>query len=464
MNRRLLGLTLVSCVMALTQVNAQPPGWGQGGSSNSPMYEDIEVLGRILDRALNLPRYSSLAVPITLPHSGGGGFGGGLGGGQAGDWFGGPQGGFGGGGMGAGMGLGGGGMGGPGLGLGGLGMGGLGMGGLGTGGQGGFSGGEPRYTMSPVSVPAYGKAQGTYVKGHGVIYTIVLPPPKHESKPTPPLPPAQSEWDRVRKQIRGENPASGASQPKPKEPSVADNVLEVLAKNGHHFSQLGEQENLTVSIIFRDAELSRRTRWRRLGGGMPHLGGDTIDANAIYPAELIESEEVSLPSESPGPSPEASGEGSSEKKKPAAGPGGGASTEKSSTEDYELLGDLHLKQGLGLEALRAYQQALAKTSDAQHAATLYLKIAPLQLTVHKDEALARQAIDHARELLAQAAPADKSSTKPTPAAGVAQALPSRLIITAPKRLLDQVGAGKITLEDFKKKATVERLSFSAPQK
>src|SRR5262249_11029238 len=127
-------------------------------------------------------------VPIRIPHSGG--FGGGLGGGQGG--FGGGQG----------LGLGGGDMG-AGMGLGGLGMGGLGMGGLGAGGQGGFSGGGWT-SMTSVSVPAYGRAQGTYVKGHGVIYTIVLPPPKHDVKPTPSLAPTQSEWDRVRKQIRGE--------------------------------------------------------------------------------------------------------------------------------------------------------------------------------------------------------------------------------------------------------------------
>ena len=194
-----------------------------------------------------------------------------------------------------------------------------------------------------------------------------------------------------------------------------------------------------------------------------HLGGESIDINTIYPAELFESQNAPFASESTEPSPVGSGVGSSEKKKPRAG--SGDSTEKSSPEDYELLGDLHLKQGQGLEALRAYQQALAKSPDAQHAAAMYLKLAQLYLTVQKDEAEARQAMEHARELLAQAAPAaEKLASKPTPSAELAQPLPSRLIISAPKRLLDQVSAGKMTLEDFKKKATVERLSFGAPQK
>ena len=436
MNRRLIGLTFAACVVALTPVNAQPPS--QPGASNSQMYEDIEVLGRILDRALSLPRFTTVGVPI--PHSGG--FGGGLGGVDGG--FGGAQGQ---------------------LGLGSLSGGGMGFSGMGTssgglglsGGQGGFSGGGLRYTSTaPVTVPAYAKAQGTYIKGHGVVYTIVLPPSKQESKPTSPATPTQSEWDRVRKQIRGENPPSGPLPLKPKEPSVVDTVLEVLAKNGHHFSQLGEQETLTVSIIFRAAEAPHRSRWRR-------LPGDRIDINAIYPAEFFESQNGPFASESTEPSPVGSGVGSSEKKKPGAG--SGDSTEKSSPEDYELLGDLHLKQGQGLEALRAYQQALAKSPDAQHAAAMYLKLAQLYLTVQKDEAEARQAMEHARELLAQAAPAaEKLASKPTPSAELAQPLPSRLIISAPKRLLDQVSAGKMTLEDFKKKANVERLSFGAPQK
>jgi hypothetical protein len=73
---------------------------------------------------------------------------------------------------------------------------------------------------------------------------------------------------------------------------------------------------------------------------------------------------------------------------------------------------------------------------------------------------------HAREFLALAnapqTPAqDKAVSKP---ASAASPLPARLIITASKRLLDQVGAGKMSLEDFKKAATMEHLTFSSPQK
>jgi len=39
-------------------------------------------------------------------------------------------------------------------------------------------------------------------------------------------------------------------------------------------------------------------------------------------------------------------------------------------------------------------------------------------------------------------------------------LPSKLIISAPKRLLDQVGAGKIPYADFRRQATVDYFGFS----
>jgi len=39
-------------------------------------------------------------------------------------------------------------------------------------------------------------------------------------------------------------------------------------------------------------------------------------------------------------------------------------------------------------------------------------------------------------------------------------LPSKLIISAPKRLLDQVGAGKIPYADFRRQATIDYFGFS----
>jgi len=355
---------------------------------------------------------------------------------------------------------------------------------MGFGGGQGFSGGGADYqgggfnanrTLA-IPAPSYPQAQGTYVKGHGVVYTILLPPEKQESPSAKPSTPSLSEWDRVRRQIRGENPASPAPPAKPKEPTVADAVLEVLAKNGHHFSQLGDQESLTVSIIFRAENRIRASRVYRAGVPVSQVDiNDIYDHDPFSPVSFDVEIENFLPTEPNEAAPQAEGKESSEKKKEGEKPGGGStqsadqnssgggstSSADQNSSDYELLGDLHLKQGQGVDALRAYQQALAKSADSQHAAAVYLKMAQLYLTVQKDEAEAKQAMDHARELLAQANPAKKSVPKAAPAASP---LPSRLIITAPKRLLDQMGAGKISLVEFKKGVTVEHLTFDGSQK
>ncbi len=474
MNRGLICVTLILGILACTRAEAQPPG--PATSTKSQMYEDIEVMGRILDRALHLPLHSTVQVPITQPNfggfGGGGGFGGSLGGGFQGQQLGigGGQGGISGGQNNLGSGQ-----------IDTIGF----AGGQGfTGGLSGLNGGGFNTTrMVRVPVPSYPKAQGTYIKGHGVVYTILMPPPKHEPKAAQPLPQSQNEWDRVRQQIRGENPTSPAPLLKAKEPSVADLVLEALAKYGHHFSQLGDQESLTVSIIYRLKDQAHgdnvhRNYLKRLIG-LPGdtlsvgpnnngfiVGGDFLYLDTLEYQIPIQANdlEVSVPSEVTQTSPPAAAKESSEKKK--RGAGGGTTTPDQGSSDYELLGDLHLKQGQGVEALRAYQQALAKSSDVQHAAAMYLKMAQLYLTILKDDAEAKHAMERAKELLAQApakvAPlADKSAPKPKTAA---PPLPARLIITAPKRLLDQVGTGKLSLEEFKKAASVEHLSFGAAQK
>jgi hypothetical protein len=46
----------------------------------------------------------------------------------------------------------------------------------------------------------------------------------------------------------------------------------------------------------------------------------------------------------------------------------------------------------------------------------------------------------------------------------ASSVPAKLIVSASKKLLDQVGSGKITLEEFKKEVTVDLSSAAAPEK
>jgi hypothetical protein len=442
MNRLVVSLLL--CFGLLLVARAAEPAAAQTAADKGQMYEDIEIMGRILDRALHLPRRSTRMVPVNyLGNSGGfngglGGLSGGIGGFQGGNGFGG-------------------GLGGSAINLGALGGqgmpvdpsgGGLGLGGLG-GGLGGFQGGQ----LVPVSFPAFPKSQGTYVKDHGVVFTIVLPPPEHDPKPTsvPSLAKPPTEWERVRQQLRGEKADASAPKPKAKQPSVADLVLEALAKNGHHLS-LGDKESLTVSIVFRpEEEVNPPEAAAGQGVGMNYVkrvlgltesdSGSTVTTMTDQPA--------STPDKQPSP----------DDKKPAPGstPTDPSTDKGSSPRDYELLGDLHLKQGQGNDALKAYYKALKNNADAQHAAAMYLKIAQLYLS-SENEAEARKAMDHARELLAKAGADKKQTPKPKKAESP---LPSRLIITVSKELLDRAGTGRISLEEFKKAATVEYLPFAS---
>jgi hypothetical protein len=62
---------------------------------------------------------------------------------------------------------------------------------------------------------------------------------------------------------------------------------------------------------------------------------------------------------------------------------------------------------------------------------------------------------------------ESAAQKPAPMKGAAQpqaALPGKMIVSATKRLLDQVGSGKLSFEDFKKQASVQYLTFGGAQK
>ena len=78
---------------------------------------------------------------------------------------------------------------------------------------------------------------------------------------------------------------------------------------------------------------------------------------------------------------------------------------------------------------------------------------------------ARAALARAAEYARRAEQQTGGPAKPAAAAGAAAPpLPAKMIVSAPIRLLDEVGAGKITFEEFRKGATVEYLPFASPGK
>src|SRR5262249_31541888 len=129
--------------------------------------------------------------------------------------------------------------------------------------------------------------------------------------------------------------------------------------------------------------------------------------------------------------------------------------------DLELLGDLHLKQGRYEDAIAAFQKAVEKASGSKQKAALHRKLAQAYLMQEKNEE-ARSHIDRAIAFLKEA---EDAKNKPTPAAKAETTpLPVKMIISVPKKLLDQAGEGKMPFEEFCRQASVQTLRFEEAQR
>jgi tetratricopeptide (TPR) repeat protein len=266
--------------------------------------------------------------------------------------------------------------------------------------------------------------EGTYLDGYGVVFTVTLPATGRDPRPATTGPkdgPALSEWDREQRRLHGE-PLPEKTSATPAQPAVGDILLKLLAENGKHFSALKDDERIAVAVTFR-------------GVSPPTLSGSNLSGTATL---LLT---------------------------PAAGPnapGAGAAPEDKGNS-LILLGDLHLKQGEPQAAIDAFRKAVAAaereattspdSSDAQKSlrGTLH-KLAQAYLAAGKD--------DEARSFMEKAAVLSGAKVvTANPAAKPAAATrPARLTVSAPKKLLDQIGNGKISLEEFRKQATVEYVS------
>ncbi|MFL5244639.1 MAG: tetratricopeptide repeat protein [Gemmataceae bacterium] len=422
------------------------------------MYEDIEILRRILNEKLNLPRAS--VDPMV----------------QYGNFFStqeGSLGGFGGGGFLGGMsGSASSGAMPPAMGMSGMQPSGGAIGGGGgivgnpSMGSGMMGGGAGVNTRNPL-VGEHPGAEGAYLKGYGVVYTLTLPPqPLGRPRETKPAPKPISEWDRIRKEMNGEKVDTDARPSLHAEPSVTEKILKILAENGHRFTQLGDNEKLSVVITFRSSQ--------QMAGGNPFLtrfidGGSVLEAggansNAGLNGNLnVSNQDVSQQFQPQGgdsggkgaqQAPGATRQGS---ETGGSNPIGGNNSLTPSAKDNLLLGDLQMKQGNYKDAAGAYKSALKLLSDQKDSpqrAEILKKLAQVQV--------ANGQFDEAKQLLDQIVKhknvAPTNSKKET---SKAAPLPGKLIISAPKSLLDQIGNGKIDFDTFAKAVSVEQEDFTA---
>ena len=251
--------------------------------------------------------------------------------------------------------------------------------------------------------------EGVYLKGQGVIYTATLSslqlPAQAEvagsaKEALLELARSPSEWESVRRQVRNEKEEPKKAETT-KPPELSDVLLRTLMENGHHFSQLGENESLTIVITVRETS--------------PSSSGPKSEEKSSDRSQIT----IDLATK---------------------------------VRDLELLADLHLKQGQYKEALVEY----TKTLELLPSAELHRKLAQCYLGLHQME-IARTEVDRAIEFSKKS---QDAKDKPKPVA----TLPVKLIVSASKKLLDEAKGGKITFVELRSKAHVETLKFDAARR
>jgi tetratricopeptide (TPR) repeat protein len=316
--------------------------------------------------------------------------------------------------------------------------------------------------VSGESGPTVPFPEGVYLEGHGVVYTVTLPPPPAAAPQQSPKVPVKplTDWDRARKEIRGEKVDAPQHEPA-RRPTLTEAILRTLADNGHHFSQLPEDESITVVVTFRRAAHVSGAPLAVFG--LSQLGEFQQNLPLAHLADISRTDPAA-----PRTANRANDGGNAPSRHhlaPDALAGGWENNPPETARAYELLGDLHAKTDRYEDALRAYRDAAARERDPQRLAGLYLKIAGLELKMGRNDE-ARTTIARGMEFLQKAQrPQAKNTARASPQAPQHAGGPaaSKLIISAPKRLLDQVATRRIDFEAFRKAVRVQHVPLPTQQ-
>jgi hypothetical protein len=298
-------------------------------------------------------------------------------------------------------------------------------------GEGGWSG------TSGTTYAAYdgsvSSVEGVYLPGYGVVMTLTLPASRRDGKASDdqPVSKPMSDWDRAQAEWRGEKPAASPQTGAARLPSVRDIILHVLADNGHHVSHLRDDERITVVVTFRGGDSFFAPMSTTLGSTsnpfQPMMGASS-SMNQMGVAPLITAQQ------------------------------GSGNKQPSSARDYEMLGDLHLKQMQYQAAAEAYKKAISvheeesqgnRSADSQKLlSTLLARQAQAQIGMGQN--------DRAVALLQQAQSAGSTLNPATAKAPASKPrVPTKLIISATRRQLGALGAGQMNFDEFRRSASVE---------
>ena len=333
-------------------------------------------------------------------------------------------------------------------------------------------------------------AEGVFLPPSGIVISATLPISySPQEKKTRAEPETLTEWERARREVRGEKIDKSDEKQAKSPPDILEATLHSLASNGHHLSGLLPNEKVSIVLTFRGMLVQQCASCHSI----PNLSYWTTqsDQNSEQAAAWAGMQSTNVPQTASSLLPS----NSAPRFYPMLGlvtPSAGLQVESAGTNQAKLptreasnnrilLGDLHLKQGRFEEALAAY----SKASEEYHSALPSLTTTPkwylepkgretimalleLQnkiIQCHmalKQEDQVQEGVKRLKRWMNMLEQVDvKPNPAKSPDKGVAKEsmLPTRIVISAPKTLLDQVGKGQITFEDFKKKAKVDVLRF-----
>ncbi len=122
---------------------------------------------------------------------------------------------------------------------------------------------------------------------------------------------------------------------------------------------------------------------------------------------------------------------------------------------------MQLKQGKAQEAIKAFQRALNLSPPPKQVAALYQKISQADL-MSGDIIAATKSMEMAMENLKLAAePAKNQSTGGSAKIESRPSLPPKLIISAPKRLMNMVADKQLPYAQFRRQVTIDYFDFSS---
>jgi hypothetical protein len=291
-------------------------------------------------------------------------------------------------------------------------------------------------------------AEGVYVKGCGVVYSATLAPPSRPLLPqaVPAVVAPPTAWDQARAELRGEKRRPPEENAAARQASLTESILRLLAENGRHFRHLADNESITVALTF------------RRGVACTHCHAANWASTAASPYKHPNVLSAASASQPNAPVPV-------------------ETTGRNDPEPYAneiLTGDLHVRQRRLDAAVQAYTGALHTLSQAlnrekerhgvMEVKTLLASVEVANKLAQVHTALGRneEAMKFLEVARKSAQWAEERAGQGKPGTGAGVPLPSRLVVTVPKKVLE--GAGKMTFEDFRKAASVEYLTFRAADK